>query len=161
MAHRMAFRGFALREHRTPSKTWSHIWNISHGVGTPGEERNHRHDVELVQQLLLLCKPIGGFGDADIPAEVFSALKPTGHLDHATTAAIKCLETGNELRHGRGWRISPARYGKSSYRKAKFGNWTYFICYLNGMAFGRRYEETQALPERCSAELRRALEVTR
>ena len=136
----------------------SNIWNLSHGVGTPSRERNQPTDVELVQRLLMLL-PHGGAHP--FSTAVWSAIKPTGHMDHATRAAIDATDFLGDVKHGNGWRISPARYGLSRYRQ-KDGKPTersfYYIVMLQLCIAQLDDADTlNALPEACSPALRREL----
>jgi hypothetical protein len=157
MAHCMKLR----HEFQTPTgskATFQSIWNLSHGVGTPSRERNQPTDVELVQRLLMLLD----HGDLNVlSSSTWSRIKPTGHLDDATRAAIEEVDFSQDLKHRHGWRISPARYGLVLYRQ-KDGKPTerteYFIVLLQRWIAQQGHGEAlNALPAGCSPALRHEL----
>lgn len=162
MAHCMKLRHpFSTPKGTSPGKLHL-IWNLSHGVGTPSRERNQPTDVELVQRLLLLLD----HGDQNpLSKAAWSRIKPTGHLDDATKAAIEEADVCGDLRHGHGWRISPARHGLAEYRH-KDGKPTerieyYIVMLQRWIAQQGHADALNALPEACSPTLRRELVLER
>jgi hypothetical protein len=138
------------------------VWNLSHGVGTPGRERNQPTDLELVQRLLLLLD----HGDQNfLSTAAWSAIKPTGHMDPATKVAIQEVDFCQDLRHGNGWRISPARHGLAEYRQKDgkpMERTEYHIVMLQRLIAQQGHADTlNELPEACSPALRRELELER
>jgi hypothetical protein len=130
------------------------IWNVSHGVGSPERERNARTDVELVQ-ILIHMHPRSTYG---LTEKAWSAVRPTGVMDAATTLAVSQLMCDNELKRGGHWRISPARAGAWDYRRsAKDATWQFFICGLNAAAQFNRANDWLELPQRASHGLRAEL----
>lgn len=135
-----------------------HIWNLSHGVGTPNHERNQPTDVELLQRLVLL---MDHGGDNFLSSATWSRIKPTGHLDHASTEALHELDSCQDLKHGKRWRVSPARYGLADYRQKDgkpIGRTEYYIVMLQRLIVQQGHADAiTALPEACSPALRREL----
>jgi len=151
MAHTMKLRT-PVQEHRKATPVVDHIWNISHGVGSPQRERNGHTDVELVQRLIKM----GGASPRELPFELWLLIRPSGRVDSVTQLAVRRLESSNELSHGDHLRVSPARRGQDSYAKG-VGQWQYFIMTLNLRAWNRNYEQWHELPRACSAALRHEL----
>ena len=151
MAHSMKLHS-TYRGVKDPTQVFDHIWNISHGVGTPGHERNHPLDVELIQALIR-------WHDTDstaMPSAMKAAVKQTGQLDAATIEAIRFLDPAGDLQHGKQWRISPARYGSVDYFHKdgrSTGRRTYFIAQLNWWFTPGQWDVWDTLPGNVSPAL--------
>ena len=155
MAHSMKLHS-TYRDAKNPTQAFDHIWNTSHGVGTPGHERNHPLDVELIQALIKWHDT----GRTGMPIAMTAAIKQTGRLDAATIDAIRFLDPAGDLQHGKHWRISPARYGSVDYfhkEGRSTGRRTYFVAQLNWWFNPNCYDEWSVLPDLVSPALQERL----